>query len=200
MNIEIEIGVQGIIVLATVIIDGAKMLTLPFKSIEDAEKWAESCKPVLERMAKECDCPKCRAEKEAEATKPEVPKPTWTPEVGMLIQSEQYGLLEITGILTGGASLERVSDRLRVNLSNCKLVKYRPIAELEGLKEGSDIFCVSSDGGIETFKIDSTVLSLYGVKLGDTWFRVNMDGKPKMFGNGKQMFWRTKERAERFGK
>jgi hypothetical protein len=108
--------------------------------------------------------------------------------------------LEITGILTGGASLERVSDRLRVNLSNCTLVKYRPIAELEGLKEGSDIFCVSSDGGIETFKIDSMVLSLYGVRLGDTWFRVNMDGKPKMFGNGKQMFWRTKGRAERFGK
>jgi len=33
-----------------------------------------------------------------------------------------------------------------------------------------------------------------------TWIRVNMDGKPKMFGNGKQMFWRTAERAERYGK
>lgn len=201
MNIEIEIINQGIFALATVSINGVKMLTLPFTSIEDAEKWAESCKSNIESLAKECDCPKCRAEKEAEATKPEPeePAPAWTPEVGMLIQSEKYGVWEITGILTNGASLERVSDKLRSNSPNCELAKYRPIAELEGLKVEDNVYAIRNNGNVHEYFISANYDNTFWIESESVKFRIGIDGVPLHFGNGKQMFWRTAGRAERFG-
>ena len=200
MNIEIEIKNTGMFALATVSINGVEMLTLPFTSIEDAEKWAESCKPDIERLAKDCDCPKCRAEKEAEAAKSEEASPTWTPEVGMLVKHPREGICEIDFVHENGVcvNLRHIPYRNERVLSH--MDTSTPIAELEGLEKGDDVYGVSLEGEIEPFRIESTVLSMYGVKYGDTWFRVNMDGKPKMFGNGKQMFWRTRDRAERFGK
>jgi len=185
---------------------------LSFESVKDAAEWAEVCKSDIESLAKECDCPKCRAEKEAEIAKsepevkPEEPKPAWTPEVGMLIQSEQYGVWEITGIITGGTSLERVSDRLRGSLPNCELVKYRPIAELEGLDCGDYVYAFASSP--MEWKIKSAPIKKgRGEDYFEIWqeeytgkILVAFDGSPLFLGNGKQMFWRTADRAGRFGK
>jgi len=67
MKIKIEIKKKGIFAYATVSIDGVEMLTRPFASVEDAEKWMAD----IESMAKECECPKCRAYREAQTAKPE---------------------------------------------------------------------------------------------------------------------------------
>jgi len=166
---------------------------------------SEDFAELLKKLS-ECDCPKCRAYREAQTAKPEPevkpeePKPNWTPAVGMLIQSEQEGIWEITGILTGGASLERVSDRLRGNFPNHVLAKYRPIAELEGLEVGDNVYSISKNGDIHTFRIHEQGQSSCWVKAGDVLTNSDETGVPIHFGNGKQMFWRTKERAERFGK
>lgn len=130
----------------------------------------------------------------------EEPKPTWTPEVGMLIQFEPYGVWEITGILTGGARLERVSDRLTGSFPNRELVKHRPIAELEGLEVGESVYAISRSGDVDKHQTCGYYDKTFWVENCDAGFPVNEDGVPLYFGNGKQMFWRTKDRAERFGK
>jgi hypothetical protein len=200
MNIEIEIKNTGIFVLATVSIDGAKMLTLPFTSIEDAEKWAESCKPDIERLAKDCDCPKCREAETAKyepEIKPEEPKPAWTPEVGMLIQSEQYGVWEITGIIDGGVELVSIPYG---NKGFLPKVYLSPIAELEGLEDGESVYAISRSGDVDEYQTCGYYDKTFWVESYDVKFPVNEDGVPVFFGNGKQMFWRTRDRAERFGK
>ena len=201
MNIEIEIKNTGIFVLATVSIDGAKMLTLPFTSIEDAEKWAESCKPDIERLAKDCDCPKCREAETAKyepEIKPEEPSPTWTPEVGMLV--EWFGspvVCEITYICDDG----RIEiNGLRNGTISAQFWEFRPIAELEGLEVGDEVYSITEDGIVQEFEIDEQYDGNLWVKACSVSIHSNNKGIPSHFGNGKQMFWRTRDRAERFGK
>lgn len=207
MNIEFRIIDLGIMAVATVFINGAERLTLPFASVEDAEKWAESCKTDIESLAKECDCPKCRAEKEAETAKPEPevkpeePKPAWTPAVGMLIKNEHFGIWEIicqeTDNLFHMRSIEGEDGKLvRYNM----LTAYRPIAELEGLEDGESVYAISRSGDVDKYQTCGYYDKTFWVESYDVKFPVNEDGVPVFFGNGKQMFWRTKERAERFGK
>jgi len=215
MNIEIEITGNESICFGTVKVDGKEIKTLPFFSVETARAWAKKTEQdikaihhaVMKNISNECDCSKCK--KEAKTAKPEPegnpgepkPNPDWTPEVGMMIQSEQYGVWEITGILTGCASLERVSDRLRGSLPNCELVKYRPIAELEGLRVDDPVYAVDDKGNVSEYKCTgyNTPDTIW---IGHCLSRIllNKTGVPYRFGNGKQMFWRTAERAERFGK
>ena len=178
--------------------------------MKDAKEWAEVCKSDIENLAKECDCPKCRAEKEAEIAKsepevkPEEPKPAWTPEVGMLIQSEQYGVWEITGIIDGGVKLVSIASGSKGFLPDVHLRNCTPIAELEGLEEGDDVYSVDEEGFVNlwkiTYKSDRTDRFVVEMEHEETDIKIHVSGGVVGIGNGKQMFWRTKGRAERFGK
>jgi hypothetical protein len=178
MNIEIEIKNTGTFAYATVNINGVEMLTRPFASVEDAEKWAE-------------------------IVKPEEPKPAWTPEVGMLIRmvvpsANRDEVVEITRICQG---VYYFSNNTFCYSEEEVYECCKPIAELEGLDIGGKVYSIKEDGGVydfciveehceQTFWIESCSLSINS----------NEKGIPVHFGNGKQMFWRTAERAERFGK
>lgn len=176
--------------------------SLSFESVKDAEKWAESCKSDIERLEIECDCPKCRAEKEAQTAKPEPEElaPAWTPEVGMLIQSEQYGVWEITGIKDGGVELVSIPYEDKGFLLNVGLRDCKPIAELEGLEVGESVFAIKMNGDVYEYRIYEHYDKTFWVESNSVKFPIGIDGVPLHFGNGKQMFWRTAERAERFGK
>ena len=175
--------------------------------MKDAKEWAEVCKSDIENLAKECDCPKCRAEKEAEIAKsepevkPEEPKPAWTPEVGMLIQSEQYGVWEITGIIDGGVKLVSIASGSKGFLPDVHLRNCTPIAELEGLEVDDPVYAVDDKGDVRVFQcIGYSMTETIWVGHGLGRILLRKTGDPYGFGNGKQMFWRTKDRAERYGK
>lgn len=206
MNIEIEIRDLGITALATVSIDGVKKLTLSFASIEDAEKWAESCKSVIERMEIECDCPKCREERESETAKtepepkPEEPKPSWLEFAHLYVNSNNGNIYEYEGRKTkhNMHSFRQIIDQ------RCDTTfdywYYRPIAELEGLEVGESVYAIRNNGDVAEYLICENYNKIFWVVSHDVRFPIGIDGVPFYFGNGKQMFWRTKERAERFGK
>jgi hypothetical protein len=206
MNIEIEIKNTGTFAYATVNINGVEMLSLPFASVEDANKWAESCKSDIESLHKECDCPKCRAEKEAKTakpepeTKPEESTPTWTPEVGMLIKSDPTGIWQIEDVYANKAlKVVDLNGEKGIIVSHL-IPDYRPIAELEGLKVGDGVYSIDEDGIAKEFEIDEQYDGNLWIKACSVSIHSNNKGIPSHFGNGEQMFWRTKERAERFGK
>lgn len=175
-----------------------------FASIEDTEKRAESCKSDIERMEIECDCQKCREEKEAEKAKPEPEElaPAWTPEVGMICKSvnslfytEIFEINE-THVRTGSTEMQ-VYDRIE---KDWFIKGWAPCAELEGLEEGDKVYSLGEYGMAHEFLIDQHYDNAFWLKSNSLSVRSNKHGIPLHFGNGKQMFWRTKERAERFGK
>lgn len=136
-------------------------------------------------------------------TTPEEPAPTWTPEAGMLlasisdndkriweiVQKDESDTLSVIS-LTGEKGL--MSKSIRPN--------YRPIAELEGLKVGDKVYHVNYRSEVSSFAVAEIEAPLLFVTSFDTKLVVSIKGFPTAFGNGKQMFWRTAERAERFGR
>ena len=138
----------------------------------------------------------------ADAPKPEEPKPTWTPKVGDLIQGLKTSEVYEIDKINGGAFFVRGDCLTLIGKAEC-----RPIAELEGLKVGDNVYAFAGESTL-AWKIVSAPIEN---GCGGDYFKIELeeytgkilvafDGSPLFFGNGKQMFWRTKERAERFGK
>ena len=138
-------------------------------------------------------------------------EPSWTPEVGKLYQNKFNGVVtEIVKIFKDNHEKTKIAHKLMDFDYNCcdahcdyeeDFVKaYEPIAELEGLDVEDKVWCISSDGETEYYTIESVFSNNMGVYCGKGYISLNLNGSPCMFGNGKQLFYRTEDRAERFGK
>lgn len=128
-----------------------------------------------------------------------VAEPTWKPEVGKLYK-EQSGLIgECTNISFGD---DVIYIRYLGNKEGFCLSKayFTPIAELEGLRTGDPIWCIAGGGMTEYYTIESVFSHNLTAYCGKGYVSVYFDGSACMFGNGKQLFFRTADRAERFGK
>jgi hypothetical protein len=134
--------------------------------------------------------------------KPEEPKmePDWTPEVGMLIKSDPTGIWQIEDVYANKA-LKVVDLNGEKGIIVSHLISdYCPIAELEGLKVRDAVYAIRNNGNVHKYFIYEHYNKIFWVVSHDVKFPIGIDGVPFYFGSGKQMFWRTKERAERFGK
>ena len=128
------------------------------------------------------------------------PEPAWKPEVGKLYRRT------LNGVVTEITKLK--SDRVLHTLQGFDYIEngyhedyiidfikeYEPIAELEGLKVGD---CVYSELG-EAWSIDNIDVEVI-VIIGQGLIDLDIKGVPYTFTN-QQLFWRTADRAERFGR
>lgn len=128
-------------------------------------------------------------------------KPEWVPEVGKLYKGD-LGVIEVTKILDYGIECYNLDAHGNYELG-FKTEKYKsliPIAELEGLKEGDKAWCISGSGEAEYYTIESVFSNNLTAHCGKGYLSIYLDGSACMFGGGKQLFWRTSDRAERFGR
>ena len=81
--------------------------------------------------------------------------------------------------------------------------KFTPIAELEGLKEGEHAYTHGDDGEIHSFVNEGKFKFHDAMTLRSTQggyrFNITLDGYFTILSN-KQLFYRTADRAERFGR
>lgn len=137
---------------------------------------------------------------QSEAT--EKVKPAWTPEVGKLCRDEDgiYEIIENVGIY-------RVKDILDGSFCDYPMTfealarDYEPIAELEGLKVGDSVYGIAYQKYTHPWRITGITGSLIFIKKhGESVIlTLNKHGFSYEIGST-QLFWRTADRVERFGK
>lgn len=129
--------------------------------------------------------------------------PQWTPEVGKLYQHNRGGWVsELTDAFVDGNTywISNMAYQL-----NAFYDHFTPIAELEGLKEGDEVWSIGENGHGVTIAVkwnieEDGAYGTFFIVRENKFFTVHKDGSMVVVGNGKQLFWRTKDRAERFGK
>ena len=140
----------------------------------------------------------CECQKE----KGDIIKEKWTPEVGKLCRNED-GIYEITV----HASAYRLKDILDDSFYDQPMTfdalarEYTPIAELEGLKVGDSVYGIAYQKYTHLWHITGITGSLIFVKKhGESAIlTLNKHGFSYEIGST-QLFWRTADRAERFGR
>jgi len=134
--------------------------------------------------------------------------PQWTPEVGKLYKSSLHPKgVEIIRYETPEITPRMVyvlfSDGFKGYSHKEDFIKhFTPISELEGLEVGDEVFSIDDNGDICKWTISR------GRGNGDSficrsgWQSLSVlnNGVPVFTGNGQQLFWRTADRAERFGR
>lgn len=131
-------------------------------------------------------------------------EPTWTPEVGKLYKGD-LGVIEVTKILDYGIECYNLYAHGNYKLG-FKTEEYKsliPIAELEGLKVGYTVYTYGNDGKVHSFFIEGKFPfdDFITIKSTQGGYRINitLGGYFPIISN-KQLFWRTADRAERFGR
>lgn len=77
---------------------------------------------------------------------------------------------------------------------------YKPVSELEGLQVGDNVYSLQGNNIVE-WVIESDCGSTLFIEYGCCNYQVTVDGFVTLAGKQeKQSFWRTKERAEKYGK
>ena len=140
-------------------------------------------------------------------------EPEWTPEVGGLYKRK------INGVITEIVEIQLINGKRYISheiidfdYSKCLshrdaevifAQEYEPIAELEGLNVGYTVYTYGNDGKVHSFFIEGKFpfddfITIKGTQGG---YRINitLDGYFPIISN-KQLFWRTADRAERFGR
>jgi hypothetical protein len=132
------------------------------------------------------------------------PEPAWKPEVGKLYRRKLNGVItEVIKAFLDNREFSKVAHKLiGVNYDTCHahcdyasdfLEEYEPIAELEGLKVGDYAYSYINEWFVDN--IDNGWITLTGHGLIDA----DVYGIAVDLSN-RQLFWRTADRAERFGK
>lgn len=133
---------------------------------------------------------------------------TWKPKVGELItlkennelvyeiqtgdEKDNFWLQDVTGYAT--------SEHVSIDEIACI---FTPISELEGLKEGEHAYTYGDDGNIHSFVNEGKFQFHDFITVRNTQggycFNITLDGYFTILSN-KQLFYRTADRAERFGR
>jgi len=129
-------------------------------------------------------------------------QPSWTPEVGKLYKGE-HGTYEVIEVYEYGCKFHVIEAGCNSTLGS-KTDEYKgltPIAELEGLNEGDKIWSISQNKNPISFTIfTNAIVNILWARLQDMEIPVKLDGSLPLIGNGQQLFYRSEERAERFGR
>lgn len=142
------------------------------------------------------------------------PEPAWKPEVGKLYRRKLNGVItEVIKAFLDNREFSKVAHKLiGVNYDTCHahcdyasdfLEEYEPIAELEGLKVGDFVYSYGDDGEVHIFANEGEFPfhNFITIKSTEGGYRINitLGGYFPIISN-KQLFWRTADRAERFGR
>lgn len=141
----------------------------------------------------------------------------WKPEVGKLYKRTCNGVVtEVTKVFFDNNGKLKTEHRvLGYKYDNCCAHcdftsdfcrEYEPIAELEGLEEGDKVWSYGGTKSEESantheWKIsDKDAFETLNIEFKERYLTIHKTGSCVGIGNGKQLFWRTADRAERFGK
>lgn len=146
----------------------------------------------------------------------------WTPEVGKLYILNEYAkdiyeyyksianvevgeICELMGETDWSERIYRMKTKAGIfEITDKCAAKYlTPIAELEGLKEGEHAYTYGDDGNIHSFVNEGKFQFHDSITVRNTQggycFNITLDGYFTILSN-KQLFYRTADRAERFGR
>lgn len=117
------------------------------------------------------------------------------PKVGMLIKIPNEGVKEILNV-----DCDEYFNFGEGWYDPKKWPNIKPIAELEELKIGDNVWCINRLGKPESYFIKHIKLIFLEIVNENDMFSIDLNGCALFVGNGQQLFWRTLERAEKYGK
>lgn len=140
----------------------------------------------------ESDCPFCRNEMEV--------KPEWKPEVGKLYKRDCGTIYEHMGMI-GKYALFRALDGSESKAYPSNNIPLTSIAELEGLEVGDSVYGIAYQKYTHPWHITGITGSLIFVKKHGESAILTLNKRGFSYEIGStQLFWRTADRAERFGR